>query len=55
MLGIPQETTMENARETLMTQNPELNLEDVILDPKYRHTTKKGNKSGNICGFTNTQ
>jgi hypothetical protein len=41
MLGIPEETATENARETLMRQNPELNLHDAILDPKYSYTTKR--------------
>jgi hypothetical protein len=41
MLGIPEETTMGNARETLMRQNPELSLDDAILNPKYSYTTKR--------------
>jgi hypothetical protein len=45
MLGIPEQTTMGNARETLMKQNPELNLDDAILDPKYSYTTKSGNRN----------
>jgi len=45
MLGIPEETTMGNARETLMKQNPELNLDNAILEPKYSYTTKRGNRS----------
>ena len=45
MLGIPEETTIENARETLMTQNPELSLDDALLDTKYCYTTNRGNRN----------
>jgi hypothetical protein len=45
MLGIPEETIMGNARETLMKQNPKLNLDDAILEPKYSYTTKRGNRN----------
>ena len=43
MLSIPDEITMENVRETLMKQNPEINLNDRISEPKFCYTTKRGN------------
>jgi len=45
LLGIPQETTTENVKETLIMLNPELNLQDAILDPKFSYTTKRGNRN----------
>jgi len=36
---------MENVRETLMNQNPEINLSDRILEPKFCYTTKWGNRN----------
>jgi len=45
MLSIPEEITMENVRETLMKQNPEINLNDRILEPKLCCTTKRGNRN----------
>ena len=41
MLSIPEEVTMENVRETLMKQNPEINLNERILQPKFCYTTKR--------------
>ena len=35
---------MENVRETLMKKNPEINLNDRILERKFCYTTKKGNR-----------
>ena len=45
MLSIPEEITMEKVRETLMKQNPQINLNDRILEPKFRYTTKRGNRN----------
>ena len=45
MLGIPEEMAMGNVRETLMKQNPEINLSDRILEPKFCYTTKRGNRN----------
>ena len=36
---------MENVRETLMNQNPEINLSDRILEPKFCYTTERGNRN----------
>ena len=35
---------MENVRETLMKKNPEINLNDRILERKFCYTTKRGNR-----------
>jgi len=45
MLSIPEEVTMENVRETLMKQNPEINLNDRMLEHKFCYTTKRGNRN----------
>jgi len=36
---------MDNVRETLMKQNPEINLNDRILDPKFCYTINRGNRN----------
>jgi len=36
---------MDNVRETLMKQNPGINLNDRILEPKFCYTTKRGNRN----------
>ena len=45
MLGIAEEITMKNVRETLMKQNPEINSNDRILEPKFCYTSKRGNRN----------
>jgi hypothetical protein len=45
LLGIPDDTTLENVRETLTKQNPELGLKDGIMEPKFCYTTKRGTKN----------
>ena len=50
MLSIPEEITMENDRENLMKQNPEINLNDLILEPKFCYTTKRGKQKCSTRG-----
>jgi hypothetical protein len=41
MLGIAEEVTMENVRETLMKQNMEINLNDRILERKFCYKKRR--------------
>ena len=45
MLNIPDDTTLENVRETLTQQNPELGLKYGNIEPKFCYTTKRGTRN----------
>jgi len=45
LISIPNDTTLENVREILTQQNPELGLKDGIIEPKFCYTTKRGTRN----------
>jgi len=55
ILNIPNDVTLENAKDTLTQQNTELNLTEGKTDPKFSYTTKRGMKNLVIEVDSNTR
>jgi len=43
--NVPMDTTVDNLEETIIAQNPELDLEPGEIDARFIYTTKRGQKN----------
>jgi len=45
LISIPNDTSLENVRQIITQQNPQLSLKDLIMEPKFCYTSKKGTRN----------